>query len=242
MSLNLEVKRRGSETRVNLMDAEESNPKRIRRVLTDEDDVKKYEANIHELLQEFPKLREAGLKEFEETVSLFSIHENARVKRRKVFEFFDRNINEGNRYQNDLVPKIVLEVYGVLEENKEQLHLLSNWCDLCLPSNDTSFAEANRIKIQDFQDYLSTGISLNLASMRDINKCIDERTFRLQLLFSTKPVLEENRRSWAQLHRNFLVFLETNTYIKVTRIWEKVLEDYILYYNYWVTNLKGGSL
>ncbi len=26
-----------------------------------------------------------------------------------------------------------------------------NWCDLCLPANEQAFAEAHRIKIQQFQ-------------------------------------------------------------------------------------------
>ena len=36
-------------------------------------------------------------------------------------------------------------------EARETLELLVNWCDLCLPANEQSFAEANRIKIQDFE-------------------------------------------------------------------------------------------
>lgn len=38
-----------------------------------------------------------------------------------------------------------------LTEARESLELLVNWCDLCLPANEQAFAEANRIKIQDFQ-------------------------------------------------------------------------------------------
>lgn len=36
-------------------------------------------------------------------------------------------------------------------EARENLELLVNWCDLCLPANEQAFAEAHRIKIQDFQ-------------------------------------------------------------------------------------------
>lgn len=36
-------------------------------------------------------------------------------------------------------------------EARESLELLVNWCDLCLPANEQAFAEAHRIKIQDFQ-------------------------------------------------------------------------------------------
>lgn len=37
------------------------------------------------------------------------------------------------------------------EEARENLELLVSWCDLCLPANEQAFAEAHRIKIQDFQ-------------------------------------------------------------------------------------------
>jgi hypothetical protein len=38
------------------------------------------------------------------------------------------------------------------------------------------------------------------------------------------------------------VHTETNAYLRMAKIWEKVLEDYVLYYAYWKTNLQGGDL
>lgn len=40
-------------------------------------------------------------------------------------------------------------------EAREFLELVVNWCDLCLPANEQAFAEAHRIKIQDFQVIIS---------------------------------------------------------------------------------------
>eukprot|EP00953_Heterococcus_sp_UTEX-ZZ885_P008936 5301-Heterococcus_DN1.PRE.3 len=45
-----------------------------------------------------------------------------------------------------LVFKVSEEILSILEENREQLELLMNWCDLCLPANETAFAEAHRLK------------------------------------------------------------------------------------------------
>ena len=49
---------------------------------------------------------------------------------------------------HDQVFKVSSEVLSVLDENREQLELLINWCDLCLPANDSSFAEAHRLKVR----------------------------------------------------------------------------------------------
>jgi hypothetical protein len=43
--------------------------------------------------------------------------------------------------------KVSEEILSILEENREQLELLMNWCDLCLPANETAFAEAHRLKV-----------------------------------------------------------------------------------------------
>jgi hypothetical protein len=44
-----------------------------------------------------------------------------------------------------------MQVFRVSEEvlSREQLELLMNWCDLCLPANETAFAEAHRLKVGD---------------------------------------------------------------------------------------------
>jgi hypothetical protein len=48
---------------------------------------------------------------------------------------------------NAQVFKVSEEILSILEENREQLELLMNWCDLCLPANETAFAEAHRLKV-----------------------------------------------------------------------------------------------
>lgn len=45
----------------------------------------------------------------------------------------------------------------VVTEARESLELLVSWCDLCLPANEQAFAEANRIKIHDFQARSAVG-------------------------------------------------------------------------------------
>eukprot|EP00611_Tribonema_gayanum_P016004 TRINITY_DN2793_c0_g1_i5.p1 TRINITY_DN2793_c0_g1~~TRINITY_DN2793_c0_g1_i5.p1 ORF type:complete len:245 (-),score=67.25 TRINITY_DN2793_c0_g1_i5:184-918(-) len=216
--------------------------KNLRRQLTHEADIKVYERNIHETMQELPKLRDACEQDYTKRVTLFSTDDSAKDRRTKVFAFFDANITEATSYQTDQVFKLSEEVLSVLDECRELLELLMNWCDLCLPANETAFAEALRIKIQDFQEYLSGGVTGLANSTNEVNLQLEKRARTLQLLFTTKDVLPENREGWVKAHRDLLVHCETNAYLRMAKIWEKVLEDYVLYFNYWKTNLKDGDL
>jgi hypothetical protein len=58
---------------------------------------------------------------------------------------------------NDVqVFKVSEEILSILEENREQLELLMNWCDLCLPANETAFAEAHRLKVHSLMIMMTT--------------------------------------------------------------------------------------
>ncbi|KAG5178080.1 hypothetical protein JKP88DRAFT_350454 [Tribonema minus] len=216
--------------------------KRLKRTLTQESDVKIYETNIHETMKTFPTLRECRRQDYNRCITLFALADHARDRRNKVFAFFNSHVSQPNSFQTDEVFRVSEEVLSVLDESREQLELVTNWCDLCLPANETAFAEAHRLKLQDFQDYLSGGVTGIVNSINEVNSQLEKRAQTLQLLFTTKDVLPENRTGWIRAHRDLLVHSETNAYLQVAKIWEKVLEDYVLYYNYWKTNIKDGDL
>ncbi|CAM9717945.1 unnamed protein product, partial [Discosporangium mesarthrocarpum] len=141
----------------------------------------------------------------------------------KVFEFFNKAITKEN-YQTQEVYKVSQELLSVLDEARENLELLVNWCDLCLPANEQAFAEAHRIKIQDFQDYLTSGLQSVVAATTDVNTQLDKRAQTLRSLFTTKDLLPSNYEGWSRMHRDMLVHNETNAYLHVAKSWEKVLE------------------
>lgn len=216
--------------------------KRLKRQLTQESDLKVYENNIHDTMKSLPQQRDRRKKDYQRVLTLFGAESHARDRRNKVFEFFDSQITKVNSFQTKEVFTVSQELLSVLDEAREALELLVNWCDLCLPANEQAFAEAHRIKIQDFQDYLAAGLQSVVSATADINTQLDKRAQTLRSLFSTKDVLPENHEGWCRMHRDMLVHNETNAYLHVCKTWEKVLEDYLLYYNYWKTNLKNNTI
>ncbi len=95
--------------------------KRVRIALTQEKDIKQYEANIHEALSDFVKLREHREKEFEKVFGLIFKGDHARTRRKKVFTFFEEAINKEQNYQVDEVYKISKDLLSLLDECREQL-------------------------------------------------------------------------------------------------------------------------
>jgi hypothetical protein len=77
-------------------------------------------------------------------------------------------------------------------------------------------------QLQDFQDYLSGGVTGALSSIHEINNQLQSRANTLQMLFTTKDVAEENKAGWLRVHRDLLVHSETNAYLHVAKVWEKV--------------------
>ncbi|CAN0151922.1 unnamed protein product, partial [Laminaria digitata] len=190
----------------------------------------------------------------------------------QVFDFFNREVTKANCFQTREVYSVSQDLLSVLDEARESLELLVNWCDLCLPANEQAFAEAHRIKIQHFQarrislschrasDYLAAGLQSVVSETGDINMQLDKRAQTLRSLFSTKDVLPENQEGWYRMHRDMLVHHETNAYLHVATTWEKVLEypppppppppplptcalsPPLPYYNYWKMNLKDNTI
>ncbi|CAM9822143.1 unnamed protein product [Ectocarpus sp. 6 AP-2014] len=216
--------------------------KRLKRLLTQESDLKVYEANIHDMMKQMPAQRERRKKDFERVLTLFASDSLAKDRRNKVFEYFDKAVTKANCFQVKEVYSVSQDLLSVLDEARETLELLVNWCDLCLPANEQAFAEAHRIKIQHFQDYLSAGLSSVVSETADINTQLDKRAQTLRSLFSTKDVLPENQEGWYRLHREMLVHHEVNAYLSAATSWEKLLEDYLLYYNYYKMNLKDSTI
>eukprot|EP00904_Undaria_pinnatifida_P013157 jgi/Undpi1/8972/HiC_scaffold_26.g11433.m1 len=232
--------------------------KRLKRQLTQESDLKVYEQNIHETMKSMPGQRDRRKADYERVLTLFDSDSHARERRNKVFDFFNREVTKANCFQTREVYSVSQDLLSVLDEARESLELLVNWCDLCLPANEQAFAEAHRIKIQHFQarqtaylvmtyhttaqDYLAAGLQSVVSETGDINTQLDKRAQTLRSLFSTKDVLPENQEGWYRMHRDMLVHHETNAYLHVATTWEKVLEDYLLYYNYWKMNLKDNTI
>jgi hypothetical protein len=81
---------------------------------------------------------------------------------------------------------------------------------------------AHSTQLQDFQDYLSGGVTGALSSIHEINNQLQSRANTLQMLFTTKDVAEENKAGWLRVHRDLLVHSETNAYLHVAKVWEKV--------------------
>ncbi len=95
--------------------------KRVRIALTQENDIKRYEENIHEALSEFVKLREQREKEFGKVFTLISKDDHARTRRMKVFSFFEKAIYKEKNYQVYEVYKVSKELLSLLDECREQL-------------------------------------------------------------------------------------------------------------------------
>lgn len=193
-------------------------------------------------MKSLPAQRDRRRKDYDRVLTLFGSESHARDRRNKVFEFFNREVTKANCYQTEEVFTVSQELLSVLDEARESLELLVSWCDLCLPANEQAFAEANRIKIQDFQDYLASGMQSVVSATGEINLQLEKRAQTLRSLFSTKEVLPENYEGWSRMHRDMLVHNETNAYLHVAKTWEKILEDYLLFYNYWKTNLKDNTI
>ncbi|CAM9639451.1 unnamed protein product [Chrysoparadoxa australica] len=204
--------------------------------------MKCYEKNIHETMQGFPELRRNREANYYAAFSLLTKDMHARDRRKVVFEHFEKSINRENEFQCDENYKVSQELMSVLDEARELLELLVNWCDLCLPANEQSFAEAHRLKVQDFQDYLSSGLSAVLNGLNEINQSIEKRAHTLGKLFYTKDVLPINHGGWEKAYRQLLVHTETNFYLAMSKSWEKALEDYLLYWNYWRQNLENSDM
>jgi hypothetical protein len=207
-----------------------------------------YERYIHETMQDFNRVREQRLKDYKKIFTLLDLEDHARDRRNKVFAFFSKSITKDNSFQTDevrmispfknfwialhltCVParltakvyKVSQELLSVLDECREDLELVINWSDLCLPANEQSFAEAHRIKLQDFIDYLSSGLGGVVQSINSINSQLEKRAQTLQMLFSTKDVREEHLEGWLRVHRDLLVHSETNCYLVCAKTWEKV--------------------
>ncbi|CAN0140460.1 unnamed protein product, partial [Hapterophycus canaliculatus] len=97
-------------------------------------------------------------------------------------------------------------------------------------------------RVRYVQDYLSAGLSSVVSETTEINAQLESRAKTLRSLFSTKDVLPENQEGWYRLHRDMLVHHEVNAYLSAATSWEKLLEDYLLYYNYWKMNLKDSAM
>ncbi|CAM9137682.1 unnamed protein product [Ascophyllum nodosum] len=220
--------------------------RRLKRQLTQESDLKVYEKNIHDTMKSLPAQRERRKKDYERVMTLFSTENHARDRRNKVFEFFNREVTKDNCYQSKEMFAVSQELLSVLDEARETLELLVNWCDLCLPANEQSFAEANRIKIQDFEEYLASVLQSVVSATGEVNAQLEKRADMLRSLFSTKDVLPGNYEGWSRMHRDMLVHIETNSHLHASKTWEKVVEvsarDYLLLYNYWKTNLKDNTI
>ncbi|CAM9303051.1 unnamed protein product [Pylaiella littoralis] len=216
--------------------------KRLKRSLTQESDLKVYETNIHDTMKQMPAQRERRKKDYERVITLFGSESLAKDKRNKAFEYFNKEVTKANGFQVKEAYSVSQDLLAVLDEARESLELLVNWCDLCLPANEQAFAESHRIKIQHFQDYLSAGLSSVVSETAEINAQLDKRANTLRSLFSTKDVLGENQEGWYRLHRDMLVHHEVNAYLSASTSWEKLLEDYLLYYNYWKMNLKDSTI
>eukprot|EP00752_Nemacystus_decipiens_P001779 g1719.t1 len=225
-----------------LLDDGAGSMKKMKRTLTQEHDLKVYEQNIHTTMKQMPAQRERRKKDYERVLTLFSSDSFAKDKRTKVFEYFDKEVTRANGYQVKEAYSVSQDLLAVLDEARETLEILVNWCDLCLPANEQAFAEAHRIKIQHFQDYLSAGLQNVVSETADINSQLDKRAKTLRSLYTTKDVLPENQEGWYRLHREMLVHHEVNAYLAAATSWEKLLEDYLLYYNYWKMNLKDSTI
>ncbi len=107
--------------------------KRVRIALTHEKDIKKYEANIHEALSYFVRLREQRENEFEKVFGLISKDDHARTRRQKVFAFFEKAIYKEKNYQVDEVYKISKDLLSLLDECREQLvsYVYPIWTPYC---------------------------------------------------------------------------------------------------------------
>lgn len=69
---------------------------------------------------------------------------------------------------------------------------------------------------------MSSGVTGIINSINEVNEQLQRRAQTLQLLFTTKDVREEDRDGWLRVHRDLLIHTETNAYLHIGKIWEKV--------------------
>ncbi|CAM9757732.1 unnamed protein product, partial [Discosporangium mesarthrocarpum] len=199
----------------------------LQRSLTTEADSKVYEKNLHETMAEFPELRKQRLADFYRRVrmvfKLVDEKDNARERRRKVFDFFNSSINRQNNFQTREIYEISHELLVLVDEFRELLDRLFSWCDLCLPANEQAFAESHRQKIQKFQVQI-------VQEMKRSNSA------------RSQDVDGGNLEAWEKAHHDLLTLQESNAYLLMGRSWEQILESILLLFNYWKVNLKDDSI
>ncbi|CBN74149.1 expressed unknown protein [Ectocarpus siliculosus] len=195
----------------------------LQRSLGAETDSKVYEKNLHDTMAEFPELRKQRKIDYYRVFKLMDEKDNARERRRKVFEYFNGAISRQNNFQTGEIYEVSRELLMLVDEFRELLDRLFSWCDLCLPGNDQAFAESHRQKIQKFQVQI-------VQEMKRSNSA------------RSQEVDGGNLEAWEKAHHDLLTSQEANAYLQMGRSWEQILESLLLLYNYWKVNLKDDNI
>ncbi|CAM9211260.1 unnamed protein product [Ectocarpus fasciculatus] len=193
----------------------------LQRSLGAETDSKVYEKNLHDTMAEFPELRKQ--RKIDYYRRLMNEKDNARERRRKVFEYFNGAISRQNNFQTGEIYEVSRELLMLVDEFRELLDRLFSWCDLCLPGNEQAFAESHRQKIQKFQVQI-------VQEMKRSNSA------------RSQEVDGGNLEAWEKAHHDLLTSQESNSYLQMGRSWEQILESLLLLYNYWKVNLKDDNI
>ncbi|CAN0072411.1 unnamed protein product [Ascophyllum nodosum] len=214
----------------------------LQRSLGSEADSKVYEKNLHDTMAEFPELRKQRRRDYYRVFKLMNENDNARERRRKVFEFFNNSINKQNNFQTGEIYEISHELLVLIDEFRELLDRLFSWCDLCLPANEQAFAESHRQKIQKFQVQIVQEMKRSNGARSQVNSHLSVRVETLRHMFSTKEVNGANLEAWEKAHHDLLTLQESNAYLHMARSWEQILESILLLFNYWKINLKDDNI
>eukprot|EP00752_Nemacystus_decipiens_P011952 g10597.t1 len=214
----------------------------LQRSLGAEADSKIYEKNLHDVMAEFPELRKQRKLDYYRVFKLMDEKDNARERRRKVFEYFNTAITRQNNFQTAEVYEISRELLMLVDEFRELLDRLFSWCDLCLPANEQAFAESHRQKIQKFQVQIVQEMKRSNSARSQVNSQLSVRVETLRHMFSTKEVDGTNLEAWEKAHHDLLTSQEANAYLQMGRSWEQILESILLLFNYWKVNLKDDNI
>ncbi|CAM9511580.1 unnamed protein product [Ectocarpus fasciculatus] len=214
----------------------------LQRSLGAETDSKVYEKNLHDTMAEFPELRKQRKIDYYRVFKLMNEKDNARERRRKVFEYFNGAISRQNNFQTGEIYEVSRELLMLVDEFRELLDRLFSWCDLCLPGNEQAFAESHRQKIQKFQVQIVQEMKRSNSARSQVNSQLSVRVETLRHMFSTKEVDGGNLEAWEKAHHDLLTSQESNSYLQMGRSWEQILESLLLLYNYWKVNLKDDNI
>ncbi|CAM9255081.1 unnamed protein product [Phaeothamnion confervicola] len=193
-------------------------------------------------MSSFPEIRRRRRKDLYRVFKLLNEKDAARERRQKVvFDFFNQHVSRENSFQTGEIYHAAHELLVLVDEFRELLDRLFSWCDLCLPAQEQAFAESHRQKIQRFQTQLVAEMKRSNSARSQVTQLLSARVDTLRQLLSTKDIKPENLEAWEKAHHDLLTLQESNSYLSMGRLWEQILESYLLLFNYWKVNLKSEN-